>query len=85
MFEATINAETVTPQGKVISTFYRHTVVGSLGDAHVWVKRITRAFVRSTRAYVTIRDNTTFETVTHYRWEYTGGSRYCPGRRLRRY
>ena len=83
MLTAVINAETRTPQGKVVSTFYRHTTVATLPEAYEWVNRITRAFTRHTYAYVTISDNPTFTTVAHYRWTYTGHRQWCPSRRLR--
>ena len=83
MLEAVVNAETLTPQGKTIATYYRHSRHATLPEAYAWVARVTRAFTARTRAYVTITDLPAFKTVTHYRWEYTGGRRYCPSRRLR--
>ena len=83
MFTVEINAETRTPQGIPISTFYRSTRQESIPAAYAWVKNIERALsVQHTRAYVTIRrDDGTLHQ--HYQWRYYGGPRrpYCPSKR----
>jgi len=82
MFTVEINAETRTPQGVPISTFYRSAHQETVAAAHAWVAKIDRALHHQfTRAHVTIRTEGG-SIYQHYNWVPTGPRRpYCPSKR----
>lgn len=82
MYTVEVNAETRTPQGIPISTFYKSTRQETVAAAHAWVAKIDRALhSQFTRAHVTIRTEAG-AIYQHYHWVPTGPRRpYCPSKR----